>query len=113
MTGRQIGAPASAECGMRSAELCSRRPVPGAPLSDIVRFVDGAQAVFAQQFHKLGQTPFFVCAQVIMDMPAEIIFPELEVIFWPAGDDMVEALQSERLGITQGAAKGGGIDPAP
>ena len=49
--------------------------------------VDGAAAVPAQEFRELRQAALFVGAEVVMDMPAQVILAEIVAILRAGADD--------------------------
>src|SRR5690349_16146720 len=67
--------------------------------------------MFAQQLDKLGETPFFIRAQMIMNVPAEIILAEIQVVFAAALNYVVECVHAEIARFAKLAPKLEMIDP--
>lgn len=64
-------------------------------LCDEFRVVDGAKTVFAHEFDEFCDAALFVGAEVIVDVPAEIIFPEIFGVFGAVADEMVEGIETK------------------
>src|SRR5690348_11772401 len=63
------------------------------------------RTVFAQQFDKPGQASLFVGSKMEMNVPAQIILAELEIIIGAAADNRIEGVQPEVARLTQEAAQ--------
>src|SRR5689334_15488242 len=64
-------------------------------LPDEFRFVNRPESVFPQQLDEFRDAAFLIRAEMIVDMPAQIILPEIQIVFRAAGDDRVESVESE------------------
>src|SRR5439155_11186214 len=80
------------------AESLRGRPEPSDHESQLVH---RPQAVLAQQFHELRQSPLFVGPEVVVDMPAQIILAEIVIVFRAAADDGIERVEAETLRFAQ------------
>ena len=69
--------------------------------------------VFAQEFDEFREAAFFVGAEVIVDVPAEVILAEILGVFGAVADDVVEGVQAELARFGQLTAQGGVFLPAP
>src|SRR5207248_8539512 len=61
----------------------------------VMRFVDRSNGVFSQKLNELLDPTLFLGAEVVVDVPAEIIFAELVIVFGAAADDVVEGVEAE------------------
>ena len=55
--------------------------------------------MFAQQFYEFGDAAFLICAQMIVNVPAEVIFPEFAVILAAVVDEIVQCIETEVPGF--------------
>jgi hypothetical protein len=62
--------------------------------------------VFAQEFDETGNAAFFVGAEVIVDVPAEIVLAEFTIVFVAALDDVVKGVEAEIASFAQLGAEG-------
>lgn len=62
---------------------------------------DGAKTVLAQQFHEFGDTALFVSSKVVVDVPAEIIFPKIQSVFRAIADDVIKSIETEVAGFAE------------
>src|SRR5262245_44399026 len=69
--------------------------------------------MFAQQLHEFCQSTLFIRAQMIMNVPAQIILPEIEVVFLAAADDVVQGLETKILRVAKLTPQGRVIDASP
>ena len=57
--------------------------------------------MFPEQFNKARNAALFVRRQVVMNVPAQVIPPELHVVFRPGTNDVIERVQTKILGLSQ------------
>src|ERR1051325_439593 len=62
--------------------------------------------MFAQQFDKFIQATFFVGAQMIMNVPAQIILAKVSGILGAALNDVIERIQAKALSFVQISTQG-------
>src|SRR5437899_6471943 len=67
------------------------------PLGDVAGFVNISETMFAQKLDEFRYSTLFLRAQVVMDMPAEIILAELVIVFGAAANDVVQSVEAEIL----------------
>src|SRR2546427_12166660 len=67
----------------------------------------------AQQFHELDQPALFVGAQMVMNVPAEVILAKVIIVFGPFADDVVERFKPEVLRVAEPPAQGVVLDSPP
>src|SRR2546430_7898824 len=63
------------------------------------------EAMLAEQFHEFRQAALFVRAEVVVNVPAKVIFAEFVVVFATAADDGIERVQAEASRFAQLAAQ--------
>src|ERR1017187_612033 len=56
---------------------------------------DRAAAVPLQKLDELRQAALFVRAKVVVDMPAQVIFPEVVIVLGACADDGIECVQTK------------------
>ena len=66
--------------------------------------------MLAEEFHELCQAALLVGAQVIMNVPAEIIFAEVVIVFRAIADDMIEGVQPKTFCFPKVLAQGSSED---
>src|SRR5690349_8541849 len=71
------------------------------PLGDVAGFVNISETMFAQKLDEFGYSTLFLRAQVVMDMPAEIILAELVIVFGAAANDVVQSVEAEILCVPE------------
>src|SRR5213076_276467 len=64
-------------------------------------FMNRTEALLTEQFHEFREAALFVRAEVIVNVPAEVIFAEFVVVFGTAADDGIERVQAEVFGFAQ------------
>src|SRR5437660_5177548 len=67
----------------------------------VMRFVDRSNGVFSQKLNEFRDAALFLSSEMVMDVPAEIILPELVVVFGAAADDVIERVQAEVFRVAQ------------
>src|SRR5207245_11188237 len=80
---------------------------------DKPRFVNRTQSMPAQQFHELDQPALFVSAQMVMNVPAEVILAKVIIVFGPFADDVVERFKPEVLRVAESPAQRFILDSPP
>ena len=76
-------------------------------------FENGTKTVFAQKIDKFGKAALFVRAEMIMNMPAQVILPKLAIKFRPAGNNVVQRVPTEIPGFAELAAELAVLGSAP
>src|ERR1017187_4709444 len=79
----------------------------------ILRREHGAEVMFVEQFAEAGDGALFILAEVKMDVPLEIIAPEILVEFPARLDDALQRFQAELLRLLEFAAQFAVFNPAP
>ena len=72
--------------------ICSRRIS-----AHELRIEHRPQSVLAEQFGKLGQPALLVRPEVVVDMPAEVVLAEIQVVFRARADDVIERIDAEAM----------------
>src|SRR5258706_16379030 len=72
-----------------------------------------AATMFLEEFSKLFQAALLVGSKIIVNMPAQIIFAEIEIVFVAAADDVIERVEAEVSGLAELPAQGGVFNSAP
>ena len=93
----------------REAELAA---VAAKGLHHEAGFENGAAAVPAQEFDELRQAALFVGAEVVVDVPAQVVFAEVVVVFGAGADDGIERVQTEVARLAEEAPQRGILDAA-
>jgi hypothetical protein len=78
-------------------------------LGDVVWGVDGAEVVFIQEFREALDSAAFILAEVVMDMPGEVIASEVGCEFRLFLDERFDGFESERFGFTEGLTERGEV----
>src|SRR5947207_1567470 len=66
-----------------------------------LRLVNRSQTVFAQQLDECAQTALFIGAQMVVDMPVEIILAEIVIVLGAVADDGIERVEAETFRFAQ------------
>ncbi len=51
--------------------------------------------MFTEEFDKLSQSPFLVGAQMVMDVPAQVVLAKIEIVFGSGANDGVERIEAK------------------
>src|SRR5436190_2991471 len=57
--------------------------------------------MFAQQLCESLDAPFLIAAHVVVDVPAEIILAEFEVVFGARADDVIERVHTKVFRVAE------------
>src|ERR1041384_3276735 len=74
-------------------------------LPDELRLIHRTKPVLPEQLDEFGDAALLIRAEMIMNVPAEIIFPKIQIVFRPAGDDGVEGVETEILGLGKSSSQ--------
>src|ERR1051325_4520992 len=94
----------NADSGPETCYNCNKNltaPVSVAPFTSghKLRVEDRSQPMFAQQPDEFGQTALFIGAQVVVNVPAQVILAV--IVIGAAADDGIERVQAETLRLAQ------------
>src|SRR3954471_13842849 len=64
-------------------------------------FVNCAEVVLAEQLDESGNTALFVSPEMIMNMPAEVVFAKLLIVFGSTADDVIQSVQAKVFCLAQ------------
>ena len=61
--------------------------------------------MFPEQPHKFSHAAFLIGSEMVVDMPAEVIAPELPVVFGSVLNQVIECIETKILSFAQDASE--------
>src|SRR6185436_929379 len=89
----------------RNAAEKRRAPRFQVSLAHKLRLVDGGYSVFAQEFDEFCNAALFIGAKVILNVPPEIVFSEIQIVLGPGLDNIVQSIDAKIFGFMQAATQ--------
>src|SRR5256885_16964509 len=72
-----------------------------------------AAGVFAQQVGKSREAALLISAQMIVNVPAQIIVAKIKIVLGAAANNVIERIQPKITGFSQLPPERGILDPTP